>query len=82
MAASSGSYCCPPGGVQSSRKPVLGAEGSLLGAASDVTGQEQSREEEGSVHGLTEPALRQGKPQPMMPCVLQESSKPILCQYS
>lgn len=38
-------------GSRSTESPCSGAEGSLLGAASDVTGHEQRREEEGGVHG-------------------------------
>lgn len=41
----------PARGSRATGSPSSGAEGSLLGAAGDVTGHEQRREEEGGVHG-------------------------------
>lgn len=41
----------PTRGSRATESPCSGAEGSLLGAAGDVTGHEQRREEEGGVHG-------------------------------
>lgn len=48
-------------GSRASECLCSGAEGSLLGAASDVTGPEQSKEEEGSVHGAADTSSEAGQ---------------------